>query len=335
MFVMAEQKVESVVKSFQNVQFSKIQDKYDVKLEFNASLALEFMNKTNTKTYSQTFNKQNIDTITAQCKLSPENLSHVIIDQLSSIEFTKKFCRIFIFSDIKQANKKCVEFMKQDYIPEATDIIQREECTSEQREKEAKTEQRMCLLFLLHFSPSKYVKCNYCFVIEEKHLTDNDRFMIKFNELKNENEKLKNRLDKTENELTQKVNQLSQSLDQATNTINALKERVEQLDTNINNGNELKSEEIDLNLQNNWVRQSNDYAPPKAIKFGRIVYLMGSVKNGNNNNVVAILPEEWRPHKNVDFFKHTADHWTVYSNGNITRRHRYDPASLDGISFVI
>eukprot|EP01084_Bolivina_argentea_P309339 535057_1 len=198
----------------------------------------------------------------------------------------------------------------------------------------------MCLLFLLHFSPSKYVKCNYCFVIEEKHMTANDRFMIKFNELKNENEKLKT----TENELTQKINQLSQSFNQATNTINTLTQRIEQLEANINNANELKSEEMDLNLLNNWVnwRQRYGYGPAKAIKIGRIVYLMGSIKNDENgcnipNGVVAVLPEGWRPPKNVEFFRHTATCWAVCSNGNIRREfhHHHRQASLDGISFII
>ena len=106
---MAEQKVqpqqENIIKSFQNVQFAKMEDKYDVKLEFNAnsdSVTLQFMNKTNTKTYYQSFSKQNVDEITARCQLSSEHISQVIIDQLSSSEFITNFCRVFIFADIKQ-----------------------------------------------------------------------------------------------------------------------------------------------------------------------------------------------------------------------------------------
>ena len=100
---MAEQKVqhESIVKSFTNLQFAKMEDKYDVKLEFDGSsgsISLQFMNKTNTKTYHQLFTKESINEITSRCQLSAENLSQLIIDPLSSSEFIEKFCRIFIFA---------------------------------------------------------------------------------------------------------------------------------------------------------------------------------------------------------------------------------------------
>ena len=96
---------ESTIKTFQNVQFAKMEDKYDVKLEFNAnsgSLSFQFMNKTNTKTYHQLFNTESINKITSSAKLSTDNLTKIIIDQLSSAEFIQKCLRIFIFADIKQ-----------------------------------------------------------------------------------------------------------------------------------------------------------------------------------------------------------------------------------------
>ena len=104
-FTMAEQKTPDVVKLFENVQFAKVEDKYNIKLEFNANLgniSLEFMNKTNVKTFNQTFTQNDIDGITKRCQLSAEHLSQVMIDQLSSTEFTNKFCRMFLFSESTQ-----------------------------------------------------------------------------------------------------------------------------------------------------------------------------------------------------------------------------------------
>ena len=88
-------------------------------------------------------------------------------------------------------------------------------------------------LFLVHFSPSKYIRCNYCFVLEEGPLTDTERFMMKLNELKEENMKFRADMKriagsqfaelKTENEdLIQKNGQLRSELDAVKSTINAL-----------------------------------------------------------------------------------------------------------------
>ena len=104
-FKAATMALESNIKSFQNVQFPKMEDKYDVKFVFNAksgSLSLELLNKTNTKAYYQLFNKESITEITARAELSTENLSKIIIDQLSSTEFIQKCIRVFRFADIKQ-----------------------------------------------------------------------------------------------------------------------------------------------------------------------------------------------------------------------------------------
>ena len=106
---MAEQKLpEAMIKSFQSVQFGQMmENKYDVRVEFNAnegSISLKFMNKTNAKTYHQSFNKEKINEIVSRCQLSTENLSQVIIDQLSSSELTQKFLRIYISPDPKQGN---------------------------------------------------------------------------------------------------------------------------------------------------------------------------------------------------------------------------------------
>ena len=60
------------------------------------------MNKTNTKTYYQSFNKDNISEITSRFQLSTDNLAQLVLDQLSSSDLVQKCLRIFIFADIKQ-----------------------------------------------------------------------------------------------------------------------------------------------------------------------------------------------------------------------------------------
>ena len=102
---MAEQKAQSISKSFENVQFPKLQDKYDINIEYDANsecLSLKFMNKTNIKTFEKIFNKKEVKAITTECRLSSYHLCEVAIDQLSSQDFINKFCRIFLFSDPKQ-----------------------------------------------------------------------------------------------------------------------------------------------------------------------------------------------------------------------------------------
>lgn len=102
---MADEKVDSVVKTFPNIQFPKMEAKYDLKLQFDAhseTLGLQFRNKDNTKTYRSSFSKEDIDRITTRCQLSSGNLCQVIMDQLSATEFINKFCRLFIFNSLKQ-----------------------------------------------------------------------------------------------------------------------------------------------------------------------------------------------------------------------------------------
>eukprot|EP01084_Bolivina_argentea_P290266 498550_1 len=322
---MAEQKVENVVKSFENVQFEKLSDKYDIKLEFNSNLgniSLEFMNKSNIQTYNQTFTQKDINGITTRCQLSAENLSQVIIDQLSSSDFINKFCRIFLFSDSKQASTKIEEFSKMNCVPEATGIIEGDEGKlNEVNNNETKTQ--LCLLFVLHFNPSKYVRCNYCFMMKEKHLTDSDRFLIKFNEIKQENQQLKNEL-KQQNEL---ITQLTKRLD---------KLELEQK----RDDNDVKMEEIALELKNNWVNYGASWETAKACKIRNIVYMKGLVKGGQLNTVITTLPEGWRPAKYRIFGLAQNDgkavRVNVQPNGSIYLNSAYISwISLDGIQFVI
>ena len=107
---MAEQKSRDVRQSFSNVQFSKMEDPFDVQVRLNANmgtLSLSFVNKTNTNTYARTFSKEDVEGITTKCQLSPEHLCQLIIDQLSSPAFIDKFCRVFVFAESKQGTVVC------------------------------------------------------------------------------------------------------------------------------------------------------------------------------------------------------------------------------------
>ena len=95
------------------------------------------------------------------------------------------------------------------------------------------------LLLSVHFAPSKYVKCNYVFVLEEKPFSDTERFIIKLDGLKEENVKLRSDMKriaesqiaelKTENEdLIQKNGQLRTELDAAKITIDTLVQNQQQ-----------------------------------------------------------------------------------------------------------
>ena len=81
--------------------------------------------------------------------------------------------------------------------------------------------------------------CNYCFVMEERPMSDIERYMIKLNELKEENVKLRADMKriaesqfaelKTENEdLVQKYGALRTELDAAKTTIVTLVNNQEQ-----------------------------------------------------------------------------------------------------------
>eukprot|EP01083_Nonionella_stella_P014965 41907_1 len=276
---MAQQKLENIMKVFEGIQFANVDGQYNVKLEFNERLhtiSLQFMNTTNTTKFSGTFTKQHVEKITARCQLSMANLSQVIVDQLSSSDFINKFCRIFICTDDTQATSKYEEISKLETVPDASGIIEGNEG---KLDEENQTNQKHCLLFVVHFAPSKYVHCNFCFVIPEQYLSDTDRFMIKFNEIKAQNQVQ-----------TEKIDSLNQSLNRANTVINELTQRLE---------NESKVEEIELDLQNSWVNYGGSFATAKAFKMKDIVFLRGLVKSGSANSVIATLPQGWRPSATV------------------------------------
>ena len=92
-----------LTKTFKSLQFQQSDGKYDVTVQFNAgseSLVLEFMDKSDTRTFWGKFNKETIRRITRECPLSVANLSEVIKDQLSSTDFINKFCRLFEFKNL-------------------------------------------------------------------------------------------------------------------------------------------------------------------------------------------------------------------------------------------
>lgn len=321
------------MKSFKSVTFPKMEDKYDVKVMFNAdseTLTLQFMNKNDTKTYRRTFSNDDIECLTKICTLSAANMYQLIVDQLSSGEFINKFCRLLLMSNRTQAISRYDIISKTTMVPDAVGIIEGDEGKRDDDEKEnGDTKKQRCLLFVVHFSPSKYMQCNYCFVIEEKHLSDTERFMIKFNELKSENEKLRADLMVKNDELKEDlqaelvqanttIHTLQQNLQRANDTIERLTLRVQQLERF---HDESKMQEIDLNLENNWQRFHENWAAPKAAKIGPVVYLKGMVKGGAANTAIAHLPEGWRPSKHRMFAASqgnpASSRLDVYTDGRI------------------
>ena len=177
------------------------------------------------------------------------------------------------------------------------------------------------------------MRCNYCFVLEEKELSDTERFMIKFNELKAENETLKAQLDSTRNESKEENNQLRAELDAAKTTISALTERMQQLETS------LRPQRIDLPLTHPRKNYGSCWGTAKAMKIGKVVYLEGLVKGGNNASVIATLPEGWRPSASFIFSGAQNNNQSVRininANGNVQLNGNYNTGwiSLQGITF--
>ena len=252
----------------------------------------------------------------------------------------------------RTANTKYEVLSKLKSVPDASGIIEGDEGKSDENESgNGKTNCKSCLLFVVHFSPSKYVKCNYCFVMEEKHLSDTERFMIKFNELKEENGKLKVQLDCTRNEmkeenenLTASNQQLRTELDAAKTTINTLVQNVADLTQSVQalrDRDEVKMQHIDLNLQNNWIPYNSTFAIPKATKIGNVVYLRGLIRGGSANTNIAILPDNWRPSRRRVFVSAQSNNKScridVYPNGhvNLTGGTSENWICLDAVAFVV
>ena len=219
-------------------------------------------------------------------------------------------------------------------VPDASGIIEGDEGKSDANNTEnvkdtiKDKESKFCLLFIVHFNPSKFVRCNYCFVMNEQYLNDADRFMIKFNELKQENEELQNKLSGANNT----INTLSQSLQR-------LEQRVQELEQKVDNDDN-KREEIDLELINNWVDYGGNWSKPKATKINNVVYLHGLVKNGSANTYICYLPQGWRPQRSTMFAAgqdgNTAARIDVYTAGGVYLCGNYASyLPLENIRFVV
>ena len=227
-------------------------------------------------------------------------------------------------------------------IPDASGIVEGNEGKSDDDEEvKGGTGYKQCILFLIHFSPSKYVKCNYCFVMEEKHLSDTERFMIKFNELKEDNANLVevNRALRNDLEASKTpINTLSQTVIGANRAIEELNQRIEHLEQA---RDEMKVQEIDLipGLQNNYVRDAETWAAPKARKTGDRVHLSGRVKGGSQRTVIYTLPEGWRPAERGIFATAQNENKIcridILPEGNVKLISNWKTfVSLDGITFV-
>eukprot|EP00485_Elphidium_margaritaceum_P020875 CAMPEP_0202713396 /NCGR_PEP_ID=MMETSP1385-20130828/53282_1 /ASSEMBLY_ACC=CAM_ASM_000861 /TAXON_ID=933848 /ORGANISM="Elphidium margaritaceum" /LENGTH=318 /DNA_ID=CAMNT_0049373727 /DNA_START=35 /DNA_END=991 /DNA_ORIENTATION=+ len=317
---MAVQQAQNIQKNFENVAFPSVQDRYAVIVEFDAdadTLSLKFMNKTNTKTFRQSFDKAAVDKITAACtcRLSAQNLCEVIVDQLSSTAFINKCCRVFVFDDMEKATKKSEMYAQAQEVPTAKVIVDGvgdNGNSNDDNKLDGNDEGKgAALLFVAHFNPSKYVRCNYCFVIPEKHLSDMDRFMIKFNELQAENQELRQ-------------------------TLQQMQQKMSRLET----GGPMQ--QISLQLTNSWRHNGHPYSSPKASKWGKIVFLAGQVIGGSSGNAMTTLPSGYRPSETKRFSESqdrngSVSRVEVLSNGDVKSYgpHPWGWVSLDGIQFIV
>merc|ERR1712013_521152 len=143
-----------------------------------------------------------------------------------------------------------------------------------------------------------------------------------------ENLFLKNELDEQREAMAGTQTQMQRLM----RTVNALKERIRDLETH-------KTEEVELRLESDWSRYSSNFSAPKAVKIGRVVYLSGLVKDGSGG-LIATLPQGWRPAKYKFFCQYTAGDNAntlvqVKPSGDIQQTYEWNEyVSLEGISFV-
>lgn len=96
------------------------------------------------------------------------------------------------------------------------------------------------LLFVVHFSPSQYVRCNYCIVINEKPFSESEKALLEIEQVRKENEKLKTTLDGTNHALqttrtelfrvNQTLNETNRTLSETNRTVKKLSRKVKQLE---------------------------------------------------------------------------------------------------------
>ena len=234
------------------------------------------------------------------------------------------------------ASVKQEEFSKLKHIPEAIGIPSKFEPKSDDDSKE-NNQMENCVLLVLHVSMPPYIFLNYCFILNEQDISDYDKLGMKLDDIVKENHGLKTKLNEAIN-----TNQTQQTqINELLSTVNALTQRVQQLERNIDEQETKQDAMIVLNLGNNWKRYGDAYFTPKAIKVGRIVYLRGLINGGSGSSDIATLPDGWRPLK-LKYFAQasggSAQTITININGNFYCHSPYqwkDWLSLDGIHFFV
>ena len=96
---------DNIRKIFEGIGFAKVEDKYNVTIQYDSSselLTLSFTNQVTKGVYKQSFDKQNIKQITSKYNLEPLLLTKMIIDTLGSKDKTAQNLRVFIFPNLKQ-----------------------------------------------------------------------------------------------------------------------------------------------------------------------------------------------------------------------------------------
>eukprot|EP01083_Nonionella_stella_P142459 440880_1 len=336
---------ENTRKCFENVTFSKAEDKFTVLVQYDAnteSLTMTLTNQTTKHVFRQRFSKEDIQQITTRYHLEPSLLVKMITDTFASNEQVLKNARIFITANNEQAIAKRDAIQAMKVAPDAVHMPTgfTPDTIGRANEEETKTEDdhKLFLLFVLHFSAPPYIYLNYCFTLKQKHVSDCDILNMRFSDLQEENKTLQDKLESVQNTIQtqqQQISELVQTVQNQQKQMTVLTQRIQQCEDN--KGDDvigMKVDEIDLNLINNWKAKNNGYAAPKATKIGKIVYLKGSI-TGGNNKIVATLPQGWRPSKHRRFFLNTSDSWAVWSDGRVDRVNGYAECSLDGISFTL
>ena len=94
----------NIRKLFNAIEFPKVEDKFDILLQYDSnakSLSINFTNQITKNTFKQDFDKDYINKITNNL-ITPQLLTQMIMDILSSKEKTLQNSRIYLYPNIKQ-----------------------------------------------------------------------------------------------------------------------------------------------------------------------------------------------------------------------------------------
>ena len=95
----------NIRKYFESLQLPKIEDKYDILIQYDNNAKLLSLNLTNQMTksvFKHDFDKEAIAKVTSKSQMKPERLVKLLIDTLSSTDSINKYVRVFILPNIKQ-----------------------------------------------------------------------------------------------------------------------------------------------------------------------------------------------------------------------------------------